>query len=439
MLSIIMPVKDGKEITRVAIDSIKNYTSVPYELIVVNDGSKKETSDFLRSLQGIVLIENKKSQGWCKAINQGIEKATGEFVVFSNNDVVVTPNWGRGMLKHFEIDSSLGVLGPTSSSVNGFQHIDYNREGVDFQYSDALMFFFTMVRKEVVDKIGGLDERFGIGGQDDTDYCIRANKADFKVGIARNVFVYHYGSATYRDIFHNDAKTSIEFAKSRQRILQEKYKGEIDRKKKVFVAIPNLGTIIPELATNLLQWTHDDRFEVKVFMPKNLQPETVARNSCVKQFLESDCDYLFWVDDDVSCPPETLHRLITHDKDVVAAIVFALKYDKDEVFTYPVALRYNENMEYKAYYGKGLEEVDAIGSACVLFKRKVFEHKELETPYEYQLHKDGSLMITPDFGVMQKVQKAGFKIFADFDLICSHVKEVDLKLLNNLLARMKNV
>jgi len=440
MISIIMPVKDNKEITQVAIESICKYTTEPYELIIVNDGSKEETTRYLfdlamkRESNNIHYIENKTGLGWCKAINQGIKTSHGDYVVFANNDIVVTPGWDNKMLAHFAIDKSLGVLGPTSSSVNGFQHIDYNKEGVDFQ---SLMFFFTMVKREVVDKIGGLDERFGIGGQDDTDYCIRAKEAGWKVGIARDVFVYHYGSMTYRDMFHNNTKTSVDFAKSRQKLLQDKYGSTTTgRKKKVFIAVPNMGTIVPELALNLLQWTHDPRFEIKLHMPKNIFPLDNARNKCVKEFLESDCDYLFWVDDDVFCPPETMNRLINHDKDIVGATVFAMKYEGQEAFPYPVTLRYNKEKKYVVYYGKGLERVDATGGACLLFKRKVYEHKELETPYQFQYHKDGTLSLTCDFDVMQKVQKAGFELWIDFDLVCSHIKEVDLRQVNRLLARL---
>lgn len=208
-------------------------------------------------------------------------------------------------------------------------------------------------------------------------------------------------------------------------------------KKKVFIAIPNCGTIIPELVLNLLQWTHDSKYDIRVFMPKNIFPSDAARNRCVKEFLESDSDYLLWIDDDVYCPPETIDRLVGADRDIIGAVCFAMKYERNECFPYPVTLRYNEERKYIAYYGRGIEEIDATGSACLMFKRKVYEAKELETPYQFHYHKDGTLSLTCDFDVLQKAQKAGFKIFIDFDLICSHVKEVDLKMLNNMLVRIK--
>ncbi|MBW1976259.1 MAG: glycosyltransferase [Deltaproteobacteria bacterium] len=212
----------------------------------------------------------------------------------------------------------------------------------------------------------------------------------------------------------------------------------VDRKKKVFIAIPNLGTIVPSLAYNLIQWTHDPRYTVQVFMPQNIFPQDAARNFCVKKFLESDCEYILWIDDDVFCPMDALHRLVSHDKDMVGAAVFAMKYEGDEAFPYPVTLRFNEEKKYQVYYGSGLEEIDATGSACLLIKRKVYEHPSIERPYIFSYHRDGTLSLTCDFDFNRRAKEAGFKLWADWGIVCSHVKEVDLKMLNNLLVRIKN-
>ena len=260
-VSIIMPVKDNKEITRVAIDSIKQYTK-DFQLIIVDDGSNEETSRFLKSLPGIDYIRNETSFGWCKAINQGIKIAKADLIVFANNDVVVTPDWFEKMKRHIDNkEHKVGVLGPVTNRVEGYQHIDFNKEGITFNKSDVVTFFFVMVKKELMDKIGGLDERFGLGGQDDADYCIRAREAGYTVGIARDVFIYHYGSATFRNEFQNDAKVSSEFAESRINILRDKHRDKFDTgvKKRIYCCVPNGGKMVPELAILFIQWSHDPR------------------------------------------------------------------------------------------------------------------------------------------------------------------------------------
>jgi len=437
-LSIIMPVKDNLEITKVAIDSIARYTN-DYELIIIDDGSQIKTQQFLKSLPDIIYIRNEKSQGWCRAINQGIEISKGDYIVFSNNDIVVTPEWSEKLIKHFSDHLELAVLGPVTNRVDGFQHIDFNKEGITLQFTDVVTFFFTMVKREMREKIGVLDERFGLGGQDDADYCIRARQAGFKVGIARDVFIYHYGSATFRNEFKNDAKKSIDFAESRIDLLRDKHRDTFDTgvKKRIMICIPNSGKIIPELASILINWSHDSRWSLQIYMPKGLFPLDNARNHCVQKFLEGNCDYLLWIDDDILPPINTLERFLQADKDVIGAVAFAMKYENGIGFPYPVTLRYNEDKKYIVYHGQGIEECDATGGACLMFKRKVYE--AVERPYAFQYYRNGTLALTCDFDVFQKIQKAGFKLFIDFNLVCDHIRTASLKSFNDLLVREKNI
>lgn len=206
--------------------------------------------------------------------------------------------------------------------------------------------------------------------------------------------------------------------------------------KKIFIAIPNRGYIVTELVTNLLYWTHNSNYQIITFMPKNIFPLDAARNKCVKEFLETDYEYLWWIDDDIVPPVNALDRLIKANKDIIGAVCFSVKYENGGAFPYPVTLRYNEDMKYIVYYGRGIEEVDSTGGACVMVKRKIYE--TLERPYEFQYHKDGTLSLTCDFDIWQKAQRAGFKIYIDFDLLCSHIRTVDIMQLQNVLVEMKN-
>jgi len=432
--SIIVPVKDNLDVTEVCIDSLKKYSG-ECEIIIVNDGSSaKVTKALLGKIDGIKYLENPKSVGWCKAINQGIKVATGDFVVLANNDIVATPKWLDRMLEHFKRNSKLGVLGPITNQVAGYQHIDYNKEGITFQATDVVTFFFVMIKREVIKKTGGLDERFGLGGQDDADYCIRTREAGFEVGIARDVFIYHYGSATFRKEFKNDAPKSSEYAESRIDLLRDKHRGKFDTgvRKRIFIAIPNGGKIVSELAVRLVAWSHDPRFAIRLYLPKNVFPLDAARNHCVAKFLETDCDYLLWIDDDIVPPPTALDTLLKADKDIIGAVCFAMKYENGMGFPYPVTLKYNEDKQYVVYYGKGVEEVDATGGAFVLFKRKVYE--TIERPYAFQYYRNGTLALTCDFDVFQKAQRAGLKLFIDFDVICDHIRTASLKSFQDLLV-----
>jgi len=354
MLSIIVPVKNNLRLVRSLVDSIRNYTE-DYELIIVNDGSDDKTTTYLKQIDNSIYIENEKSLGYPKACNQGLKEAKGDYIVVANSDTVATHNWAEDMIKHFERDKGLGVLGPTTNKVEGYQSIDFNKKGIDFQYTDVVTFFFVMIKREAFKDIGLFDERFGQGGQEDADYCIRARKAGWKVGIARDTFIYHYGSATFRNELDHNIKTSKDYANSRVNLLRNKYKDQYDSgiRKRIFVAIPSsTGKLVTDLVYVLLSWVRNPSWIIQLYMVKGMFPLDNARNHCVQKFLESNCDYLLWIDDDIVPPPDGLSKLLKADKDMIGGVGFAMKYENGVGFPYPVTLRYNEDKKYVVHYGQ---------------------------------------------------------------------------------------
>jgi GT2 family glycosyltransferase len=57
--------------------------------------------------------------------------------------------------------------------------------------------FCLLMKRAVYDKIGGLDERFGLGLFDDDDLAERARRAGFELAVAHDLFVHHFGSRTF--------------------------------------------------------------------------------------------------------------------------------------------------------------------------------------------------------------------------------------------------
>ena len=207
--------------------------------------------------------------------------------------------------------------------------------------------------------------------------------------------------------------------------------------KKIFIAVPNLGSITPRLTTNLIYWSHDSRYQIHIFMPEGICPLDAVRNLCVKKFLESDADFLWFIDSDIIPPLGALHDLVQANRDAIGAVCFSMKAENGDYFPIPITLRYNQDKHYIVYYGKHIEEIDATGSACLMFKRKVFE--TIEKPYEFLYYPDGTLKLECDFFLCQKMQKAGFKLFIDFDILCDHQKKASIKGFQDCLARVKRV
>lgn len=137
--------------------------------------------------------------------------AEGDYVVFLDNDTVVTPGWLSRLIGHCGADRAIGLLGPSTNFISGPQMLP------DVEYEDTaeliaiaeeiavrcagvlqptthLVGFCMLIRRAVIDKIGGCDPRFGRYGFEDDDYCLRAVLAGFDTYIARDVFIHHVGS-----------------------------------------------------------------------------------------------------------------------------------------------------------------------------------------------------------------------------------------------------
>ncbi|MBW4683465.1 MAG: glycosyltransferase [Microcoleus vaginatus WJT46-NPBG5] len=218
--------------TQKCLESVQRHTYASYELIVVDNASIDGTDDYLISFrqqwrtsrkensalsgsycQAIKLIFNSTNLGFAAGNNAGIAIAEGDYIVLLNNDVVVTPNWLEKLLKFTATDQKIGIVGPMTNYVSGpqiCQEIAYDtsslegldefaiqwgieHEGESFSFW-RIVGFCMLIARGVINKIGGLDTAYYIGGFEDDDFCVRAAIAGFKCAIAKDCFIHHYGS-----------------------------------------------------------------------------------------------------------------------------------------------------------------------------------------------------------------------------------------------------
>lgn len=212
LVSIIIPVYNQLHLTRNCIASVKEHTDEAYEIIVVNNGSTDKTKSVLNKLPFVKLIDNKTNMGFAKACNQGIRASSGELVLLLNNDTLVSKNWLSNLIRCIKSDSKIGIVGPTSNFVGGQQLVKapslnrhkYNKEFTNQSNphrwfdTDFISGFCMLIKREVIDRIGLLDERFNFGSFEDNDYCLRAMKAGYRLVVAGDTFVYHLGSQTFK-------------------------------------------------------------------------------------------------------------------------------------------------------------------------------------------------------------------------------------------------
>jgi tetratricopeptide (TPR) repeat protein/GT2 family glycosyltransferase len=223
LTSIVILTYNQLDYTKRCILSIFTHTWDAYELIVVDNGSTDGTVDFISSLdcsnyidcRNIKLIANPENAGFARGCNQGLSVAEGRHLLLLNNDVVVTPGWLSRL--HRALDSRhVDMVGPMSNHVSGPQRVEmplYNvdsLEGLDqFAIEHAednrgrvaanwrLAGFCLLFGRWILDKIGGLDERYSIGNFEDDDFCLRVYLAGFKGTIAKECYIHHFGGQTF--------------------------------------------------------------------------------------------------------------------------------------------------------------------------------------------------------------------------------------------------
>lgn len=219
-VSIIIVTYNNLELTKACIDSIYSNSRYPeFDLIIVDNNSQDGTQKYLTEIsanhKNIKLILNNDNKGFAPANNQGIRMADGDYIILLNNDTIVTPGWITRLLRYLK-DKSIGMVGPVTNMCGNEAIIsvpydvvtlDGFREFVREYYKshpepdcfeiDMLSMFCVALRRETVDEIGALDERFKVGTFEDTDYSQRLKLEGYKLICARDVFIHHYCRASF--------------------------------------------------------------------------------------------------------------------------------------------------------------------------------------------------------------------------------------------------
>jgi GT2 family glycosyltransferase/Tfp pilus assembly protein PilF len=221
LVSIIILTFNQLKYTKECVDSIRKHTPEPHEIIFVDNGSSIDmTGKWLKKLvknnSNYRLIANKKNLGSSKGCNQAIEASIGQYILFLNNDVVVTEKWLAGMLECLHSAPEIGIVGPMTNNISGPQQVPaVGYSSIDGLAKYALAFrqknrhrriacrrivgFCMLFERRLIEEVGLLDESCGSGNFEDDDFCLRASFAGYRIVMAGDVFIHRYGSRVYKD------------------------------------------------------------------------------------------------------------------------------------------------------------------------------------------------------------------------------------------------
>lgn len=195
----------------------------------------------------------------------------------------------------------------------------------------------------------------------------------------------------------------------------------MEQPSKLLVTILNQGYIRPELAEVQSLMLADKRVETKI-VHLNMRPSENARNSSVKKMLDEGYDYLLTIDHD-TVPLRNPIDLIELGLGVVGFAVPQWNISDPAYPIYFVGMDRVENGYNEHKKKEGLQEVDAVGSGCLLMSRKVLE--AVKEPF-VRKWEDGIAVTGLDFYFCEKVKEQGFKVYCHYDYVANHFKEISL-------------
>lgn len=201
-VTIIIPTFNNLDYLIPCVESIAANTVEYCRFLIVNNGAK-ELENYIK---GLNIIHTGRNLGWMGGINEGLKHVdeNSEYVILMNDDTHILPHhydWIEKMKVVFDNDPTVGAVGPSSNVVAGWQNIrHYNGLPAVFEVK-YLIGFCVMMRKKVLEEMGGLDE--SLPGGDDLDWSIKLRKMGYKLIARRDSFVYHHGFVTGNKI-HGD-------------------------------------------------------------------------------------------------------------------------------------------------------------------------------------------------------------------------------------------
>lgn len=207
--SVIVPVYNQLERTKECLASIlHDGDRAPYEIIIIDNASTDGTREYLevkareldRSKDRFIQILNKTNLGVAAAWNQGIHAAHGDYLAIINNDVVLTAGWLRSLAWAME-NHGLNLVSPFAATGT----LDYNLQerarrfcerNLGKIWLDEADFCAVAMPRSTCKLVGLFDEKFIVGGYEDTDYCYRMRELGLRFGVSGAAFIHHYGSST---------------------------------------------------------------------------------------------------------------------------------------------------------------------------------------------------------------------------------------------------
>lgn len=216
LASVVIPNWNGKKFLNGCLDSLFRQTYGMLEVVIVDNGSKDGSVEFLNeNYPSVKLVTFEHNTGFSYAVNAGIKASSGEFVALLNNDTIVDPEWLSELVKAMIEHPEAGSVGCKMLAYDDVSLLDgagdgYRRGGLpgrighkerDTGRFDQPRYLLgacggaALYRRSLFDDIGLFDEDY-FAYLEDVDLGLRAQSAGYKCYYVPTSIVYHLGCGT---------------------------------------------------------------------------------------------------------------------------------------------------------------------------------------------------------------------------------------------------
>jgi GT2 family glycosyltransferase len=197
-LSVVVPAWDRLPYTQQFVDSVRRHTDVPYELIIVDNGSDWEAANYARVAADQSVL-NETNRGFAPGMNQGLAIARGRYVAFCNNDAVLPPGWAGRLLQSARCHPNAAIVVPAVSAARNPVNVR-DEPGSDVEalppFSAPPAAIVYVMPVDVVRDLGAWGEEYEIASGEDVDLCFKAWVNDLDVVYDQRVLVQHVGKGS---------------------------------------------------------------------------------------------------------------------------------------------------------------------------------------------------------------------------------------------------
>ena len=212
---VIIPVYNSPEWLELCVEAAvaSDCSNAIRSILLIDDCSNDETKALIRRLCGsyarVVSVQNEKNLGFVKTCNRGMKHSTADYMLLLNSDCLLAKDTIARLVRLMKAYPAAGLVCPLSNNAANLS-IPIPREASYVQVDRLLSELpdkdyqactvvgnCLMISRACYESTGGLDEAFGMGYGEETDYQFRAAKAGFGALVAGNAYVFHKSQMSF--------------------------------------------------------------------------------------------------------------------------------------------------------------------------------------------------------------------------------------------------